>query len=167
MSYTQLYYHLIWTTRRREPVLATPVEPVVYDAIRWKAVELGSAIYALDGTADHVHLVVAIQPRVAIDSFVRQVKSAATARFNGRAPEEPLHWDAEYGAMSFDGKRLPHVIAYVSRQKAHHAAMTLIPVLERTSEQPTAPGIMREPIAAYHADDENAAWWQEMLALEA
>lgn len=167
MPYTQLYYHLIWTTRRREALLTAPAEPVVFDAIRWKAVELGGAIYALDGTADHVHLVAAVPPRVAVDSFVRQVKSAAATRFNGRAPEEPLHWDAEYGAMTFDGKRLPHVIAYVTQQKTHHAAMTLIPVLERSGDQSAGPGAVREPVTAYHADGEAATWWQEMMSIEA
>ena len=163
MPYCQLYYHLVWTTRRRESLLTTAAEPVIFDHIRWKAVELGGAVFALNGTADHVHLVAAIHPRVPVASFVSQVKAAAT-KFNRRAPEEPLHWDEEYGAMTFDGKRLPYVIAYVERQKEHHTAGTIIPVLERTEERASGAGVMRESVAEYDVSGE-ALWWEEMMQM--
>jgi len=165
MPYCQLYYHLVWTTRRRESLLTASAEPVIFDHIRWKAVELGGAVFALNGTADHVHLVAAIHPRVPVASFVSQVKAAAATKFNKRAPEEPLHWDDEYGAMTFDGKRLPYVIAYVERQKEHHAAGTLIPVLERTEERAGGAGVVRE-VAAPYDEPGYASWWEEMMATE-
>ncbi len=165
MPYCQLYYHLVWSTRRREATLTTAAEPVVLDSIRWKAVELGGAVFALNGTADHVHLVASIPPRVPVASFVSQVKAAAAVKFNKRAPEEPLHWAEEYGAMTFDGKRLSYVVAYVERQKEHHAANTLIPVLERTEESPASGGIVRELAAAYDESGEKL-WWAEMLETE-
>jgi REP element-mobilizing transposase RayT len=164
MPYCQLYYHLVWTTRRREPLLTAAAEPVIFDHIRWKAVELGGAVFALDGTADHVHLVAAVHPRVPVASFVSQVKAAAATKFNRRSPEEPLHWDEEYGAMTFDGKRLPYVIAYVERQKGHHAAGTVIPVLERTEEQ-TGGGVVRELAAPYDESGEGR-WWEEMMGMD-
>ncbi len=165
MPYCQLYYHLVWTTRRRESLLTPSAESVILDHIRWKAVELGGAVFALNGTADHVHLVAAIHPRVPVASFVSQVKAAAATKFNRRAPEEPLHWDEEFGAMTFDGKRLPYVIAYVERQKEHHVAGTLIPVLERTEEQTGGAGVVREAAAPYD-EPGYAVWWEEMMGME-
>ena len=165
MPYCQLYYHLVWATRRREGLLTAAAESPILDAIRWKAVELGGAVFALNGTADHVHLVAGIPPRVPVASFVSQVKAAAATKFNKRSPEEPLHWAEEYGAMTFDGKRLPYVVAYVERQKEHHAAGTLIPVLERTEEAATGGGVVREPMAGYDESGE-AVWWGEMMGME-
>lgn len=127
MPYCQLYYHFVWSTRNREPLLTAPVKPLVFDYIRWKAVELGGAVFALNSAADHVHLVASVLHRVPVAPFVGQVKAAASTKFNRRSPEEPLHWADEFGAMTFDGKRLPYVIAYVERQKEHHAAGTIIP----------------------------------------
>lgn len=164
MPYCQLYYHLVWATRRREATVTAAAEPVVLDAIRWKAVELGGAVFALNGTADHVHLVAGISPRVPVASFVSQVKAAAATKFNKRSPEEPLHWAEEYGAMTFDGKRLPYVVAYVERQKEHHAAGTVIAVLERTDEQ-VGGGVVREPMAGYNESGETV-WWEEMMGME-
>jgi hypothetical protein len=93
---------------------------------------------------------------------MRQVRAAASIKFNKRSPEEPLHWAEEFGALTFDGKRLPYVIAYVERQKEHHAAGTLIPVLERT-EQPLASGVVREWPSRYDEAGERE-WWEEMMA---
>lgn len=164
MPYCQLYYHLVWTTQRSEALLTVAAEPVILDSIRWKAVELGGAVFALNGTADHVHMVASIPPRVPVASFVSQVKAAAAARFNKRSLDEPLHWAEAYGALTFDGKRLPYLVAYVERQKEHHAAGTIIPVLERTEEQ-AGGGIVREWAVGYDEDGEKA-WWGEMMGME-
>jgi hypothetical protein len=77
--------------------------------------------------------------------------------------DAPFAWQEEYGAFTFDGKRLPNVIAYVERQKEHHARQTIIPRLERAEGDANRP-ILRETRLDYLADDE--AWRNEMLALD-
>ncbi len=166
MPYCQLYYHLVWRVRNGEPLLTTTAEPLILDYLRWRAVGLGGAVLALEGAADHVHLVAAIPPRVAVHSFLSQLQSSAASKFNNRSPETPLYWAEEFGAMTFDGKRLPYVIAYVEQQKAHHAAGTIIPILERVDDRPVARGTLREPPAVYAAEAGLAAWWGEMMGLE-
>ena len=165
MPYCQLYYHLVWTTRNRAPLLTPMAEPAILDFLRWRAVGLGAAVFALSGATDHVHLVAALPPRIAVAAFITQVQNSAASRFNRRSPEEPLAWAESYGALTFDGKRLPYVIAYVERQKEHHAAGTIIPVLERTEERAAAPGLVREVAVGYDERGERA-WWEEMRGLE-
>ena len=165
MPYCQLYYHLVWTTRNHTPLLTPAAEPAILDFLRWRAVGLGAAVFALSGAGDHVHLVAAIPPRIAVAAFIAQVQNSAASRFNRRSPEEPLAWAESYGALTFDGKRLPYVIAYVERQKEHHVAGTLIPVLERTEEQTGGAGAVREVAVAYD-EPGYAMWWEEMMATE-
>ena len=38
MPYWQLFYHIVWTTKKRLPLLTPDVEPVVYEFLRVKAV---------------------------------------------------------------------------------------------------------------------------------
>ncbi len=147
MPYCQLYYHLVWGTRERQPVLTADVEATVHEALRAGAARLGASVLALDGTADHVHLVAAVPPRVSVASFVAQVKNAAVLRYHKENPEPPLQWDEEYGVFSCDRKRLPNYIEYVEGQKEHHAAGTTIAVLERTASAP-------QESAGEHQDDE-------------
>ncbi|MCC6170258.1 MAG: transposase [Caldilineaceae bacterium] len=55
MPFWRLFYHLVWTTKQREPWLTPEVEPVIHDLLRAKAIGLGATVFALNGTVDHVH----------------------------------------------------------------------------------------------------------------
>ena len=162
MPFWQLFYHLVWATKNREPLLTPHVEPIIHDFLRSKAIGLGATVFALGGTLDHVHLVAAIRPKIAVASFVGQIKGVASTRFNKMHPDTPFFWQTEYGAFSFDGKRLPNYIGYVRDQKTHHAQGTLYAILERTADG--APGLMREPDAMYVVPDRG--WQREMEELE-
>ena len=132
MPYTQLYYHIVWATKNREPLITPQAEPVLYDFLRSKAIGLGAIVFALNGWNDHVHLVVSIPAKMAVAKFIGQVKAVTTTRFNKSGhPQAPIYWQSEYAAFTTDKKRLPYHISYVDKQKQHHRSGDLIPVLER------------------------------------
>ncbi len=160
MPYWQLLYHLVWSTKNREPLLTSDVEAVVYGHIRSKAIGLGAILFALNGASDHVHMVVAIPPAIAVARFVGQVKGVSAAQTNKSHPSCVVRWQEEYGAFSFDGKRLPNFVAYVEHQKENHAQDRIIPVLERTTKG--AALLMREVSPNYAKSSQS--WWDELLA---
>ena len=163
MPYCQLFYHLVWSTKYRQPLLTHKIEEVIHNFLRTKAIGLGATVFALNGIEDHVHLVVSIPPTIAVAKFVGQVKAVASTKFNKAHPQSsPFFWQEEYGAFSFDAKRLPNYIAYVNRQKEHHAQGTIIPVLERTD--PDFPKLVYEEAVTYTVETD--AWRRELLALE-
>ena len=162
MPYWKLLYHIVWSTKERLPLLTRSAESQVYGFIRGKAVGLGATVFALGGTEDHVHVVAAIPPRIAVARFIGQIKGVASARYNKAHPESPIYWQAEYGAFSFDVKRLPNYVSYVERQKEHHTQRTTIPLLERI-EGRGVQLLFREEQEPYAATD--SEWWQEMYAL--
>ena len=161
MPYWQLYYHLVWSTKNRDPLLTPRVERVIYGFLQAKAIGLEATVFALGGTEDHVHLVASIPPKIAVARFVGQVKAVASTRYNKAHPDAPFFWQSEYGAFSFDPKRLPNYVDYVRGQKAHHAQGPVYAVLERTSDD--APGRVRDPGPVYALSD--PTWQQEMEAL--
>jgi putative transposase len=161
MPYCQLFYHLVWATKNREPLLSPSVEPVIVGFLRSKAIGLGSVLFALDCVMDHIHMVVAIPPSIAVAKFVGQVKATASTKFNKSGIGGEFFWQEEYGAFSFDGKRLPNYIAYVERQKEHHAQGTLIPILERTSGE----GVVRIGESANLYTVNEAAWRAELESM--
>lgn len=141
MPYLQLYYHLIWSTRRREPVLTPSVEAVLYGHIRDKVRELGGTALALDGWLDHTHLVTGMPAKIAVSEFVRQVKGYSSYQFNHSGhPDAPVYWQAEYAAFSIDPRNLQAVVRYVERQKQHHRALTTRPHLEWNGTIRSKPG---------------------------
>jgi putative transposase len=157
VPYWRLYYHLVWSTKNRQPILTPSIEPIVYDLLRSKALNLDAIVYAIGGIEDHVHMVVTISPKIAVATFIGQVKAVASTKFNKSVHlETSLYWQQEYAAFSFDEKRLPHYFAYVERQKEHHAAYRLIPILERTEPLEA----VREVSLDYTAGHDT--WWSEL-----
>ncbi|MCA9972833.1 MAG: IS200/IS605 family transposase [Anaerolineales bacterium] len=164
MPYYQLYYHVVWATKRRLPLLTPDVEPLIFAYLRNKTATLEGVVYALNGVEDHVHLVVTIPPKIAVATFIGQIKGVASTRFNKEHANKPtFYWQDAYSVFSFDRKRLPFVVAYVENQKAHHAQGTTLPVLERVDE------VVRSAMVKERGDDwrvGEAGWWAEMMALE-
>jgi putative transposase len=142
-------------------VLMPSVEPVILGFLRSKAIGLGGVLFALESMVDHVHMVVAIPPSIAVAKFVGQVKAVASTKYNKSGMGNAFFWQEEYGAFSFDGKRLPNFIDYVERQKEHHACGTTIPILERTSGE----GVVRmhEPASVYIVNE--TAWRTDLESM--
>jgi putative transposase len=135
MPYWQLFYHVTWSTKNREPLLTPDLEPLVHELIRGKAIGLGATVFAVNGMADHIHLITSIPPKIAVAIFIGQVKGITSTKVNKSLSVSPLFaWQDEYGIFSLDKKRLPNHVAYVERQKEHHAQGTIIPLLERMYE---------------------------------
>jgi putative transposase len=162
VPYWQLFYHIVWATKKRMPLLTPDVEPVIHGFLRSKAIGLGATVFALNGVADHVHMVVSIPPKIAVAKFIGQIKAVASTRFNKSGlSTTPFFWQEEYGAFSFDGKRLPNYIAYVERQREHHAQGTTIPILERISGGTVK--LVRESMATYCLEEDE--WRRELEAV--
>ncbi len=78
MPYWRTFYHIVWATKQRAPLITPEVEALIFPSIVHKACEVGTIVYALNGVADHVHLAVAIPPRIAVAPFVGDLKGRSS-----------------------------------------------------------------------------------------
>jgi putative transposase len=136
MPFHVCYYHFIWSTKHREPLLVGEVETLVYATIKRKSESLKSPILALNGTAEHIHVAVSLSLTVSVAVWVKQVKGTSAREVNVVFPDELSHfrWQSSYGVLTFGVKHLPYVITYIERQKEHHAHNTSEPYLEQTGQ---------------------------------
>lgn len=135
-SYTRLRYHLVFSTKNRQPFITPDIENLVYTALRRRAEDKGAAILIMNGVADHIHIVVAIPPTIALADFMREIKTASTLSIRKMVPSLRLifEWQDGYGAFTIDPENMQGVIAYVRNQKEHHAHHTLIERWEKSTE---------------------------------
>jgi putative transposase len=130
--FTITFYHIIWTTQNRQPLITRANEGAIIDAIDELNEQMGGKLYAVGVLADHVHVAVSIPPRVAVLDWVREakVKTAAAAQMvKDDAP--PLFWSQECGIVTFGSQNRERMVRYVKRQKAIHAEGEGIDILER------------------------------------
>ena len=132
MPLCYLYYHFVWATYDRLPLITLDRAAVLFSFIRLKTGELDGSVYAIDGMADHVHLIAAIPPSLALSDYIRLIKGSSSRYMNVNHPnaDGKFKWQQEYGAFSISKRNLNCAIAYVQNQKHHHATDTAIPILE-------------------------------------
>jgi putative transposase len=130
MSYYRLFYHFVWATKDRLPLITNANREPIYATIRAKTTELHGIVHALNGMDDHVHLVVTIPPSTTLSTFIGQVKGSSSHLAN-QISSAAFAWQGEYGVMSVSESHLPRVVRYVVMQQQHHTADTLDERLER------------------------------------
>lgn len=135
-SKAEIYIHLVWATRCREPLLTPAITPV---ASKWVVVEakaLGCEVLALNGTPDHLHLFVRMPTRVSVAHLAKQVKGVSSRELNNALPDgEGFGWQQGYGAFSDSRSHYPRVVAYVEGQQERHARGEVWPEWEQTDEE--------------------------------
>lgn len=139
MPFWRTFYHLVWTTKNREPWITPNLEPRLYTYIVRKAAELDVHVYAINGWTDHLHLVVAIPPHVAVADLVKLVKGASSHDLNHQGLGFRFAWQRGYGVLTLGQRQKPDAVAYVEGQKEHHGKNTIIPWLENCAEYDEGP----------------------------
>jgi putative transposase len=132
MSYWRLFYHIVWSTKDRQPLIDPAWESDLYGYLWGKATSLECIPHAIGGMPDHMHVVISIPPRLAVAALIGQLKGASSHHINKQFPGLDFAWQGEYSVFSLSESALDKVVAYIKAQKRHHAERTLIDALEIT-----------------------------------
>ena len=170
MPFWRSFAHLIWTTKNREPLIRPEIEADLYACLVAKAAELGCYIHAVNGVADHVHVVISIPPKHSVATVVKNLKGSSSHLVNHAMPPgpQPFAWQRGYGYLSLGESQCAQAVAYVDNQKKHHRDITTNRWLERVGEDeedgdsvlPTSAGgvvregVVREDRVLYNVDGE-------------
>jgi len=77
-SYTNLLYHIIFSTKDRRPLITEAHQARLYDYIGGTIRSLGGISLELNGTEDHVHLLAKLRPDKALSEVLRDLKANAS-----------------------------------------------------------------------------------------
>lgn len=141
MALWRLYYHLVWATKERQPLIYPNKEVELYNYIIGKADALRCIVHAIGGMKDHIHVVVSIPPNLSIADFVKNIKGSSAHYMNQglSASLNKFSWQEGYGVFSLGGKQLEQAVDYVKNQKAHHLNGTASAYLEQMTNQDDSP----------------------------
>ena len=149
MPYTRLYYHIIWTTKNRLPILTPQFEISLFQYFKLKAKELESTILEINGYLDHIHILIQIPPKYSVSEVIQRLKGATSHKF----PE--LYWQRGFGALTVSERNLSAAIEYVRKQKDHHNHNNTISKLERFDDEDAKMNhIINDNVAIYDLDSE-------------
>jgi putative transposase len=131
-----LYVHLVWATWDRLPFITSEIERRLHRNIESEAQEQGCMVLALNGTDDHVHVLVSIPATISIANLVKQLKGVSSHFVNDELrPAHDFKWQGSYGAFSVSRWDVDKIVGYIKHQKEHHANGELLPEFEETFEE--------------------------------
>jgi len=120
-SYTNLLYHIVFSTKDRRPLITPDYEVRLYDYLGGTIRKLGGISLELNGTDDHVHLLAKLRPDCALSEALRDLKANATGWMHDVFPTlKNFSWQRGYGAFTVSQSSVEAVRQYIARQKEHH-----------------------------------------------
>jgi putative transposase len=122
-TYTQLYYHLVWSTKNREPLILSPWRPDLHAYIGGIVRNRRGDLLAAGGIPDHIHLLVRLPADRAVSDTVRDIK-AVSSGWRHETGDTSFFWQGGYGAFTVSRSVIDAVAGYIERQEEHHRRQT-------------------------------------------
>ena len=120
-SYTNLLYHIIFSTKERQPIITEAYQPRLYEYIGGTIRGLGGISLGINGTEDHVHLLAKLRPDKSVSDVLRNLKANASGWMHAVFPDaQDFAWQRGYGAFTVSQSNVQAVQEYIARQKEHH-----------------------------------------------
>ena len=135
-TYAQRLYHIVYGTKNRKPVLIAAERRRLFGYLHGIIRNLDCHLYRLNGTEDHIHMLVDIHPSVSLADFIRETKadSSRWRRENGIMPRFE-YWQEGYGAFTKSWADKDMVIEYIKGQEEHHRKETFLEEFRRLVEE--------------------------------
>ena len=120
-TYTQVYYHLVFSTKERVPVLLAEKRENLF-RYTWGILKNKDChLYRINGVEDHVHILTGIHPRVCISDLVKEIKISTNKWIKeGAVFPAFTHWQDGYGAFTVSHNDKDVLIEYIKNQEEHH-----------------------------------------------
>lgn len=120
MPYTSLFFHLVWSTKNRLPMLHSGLRAEVFPLMGGILTSLKAYPEIINGVEDHVHLLTRVPTTLCVADLVRHVKGGSSRQLNEKSHRQVLKWQEKYGAFSVSPHDVPRVRDYIANQGAHH-----------------------------------------------
>ena len=120
-SFTNLIYHIVFSTKNRQPIINEDVKPRLYDYIGGTIRKQGGISLAINGMDDHVHVLAKLRPDKAVSDVLRDLKANSSGWMHKVFPElEDFSWQNGYGAFTVSASQIEKVKEYIANQERHH-----------------------------------------------
>ena len=116
-THTSNLIHCVFSTKDRRNSIPEPTR--LWEYVGGIARGKDILLLAAGGTANHLHLLVALPPTLALSKAVQELKGNASRWLNEVKPG--FAWQQGYSAFSVSQSQRQVVIDYIDRQTEHHA----------------------------------------------
>jgi putative transposase len=124
-TYASLHYHVIFSTKNREPWLLPHIEQRIWEFIGGIARTHRMTALQVGGVEDHIHALVTAPPTMAPCQIAQYLKADSSKWMHEEFSRLwNFGWQDGYGAFTVNKSNIPNVISYIQNQREHHRKKT-------------------------------------------
>jgi REP element-mobilizing transposase RayT len=117
-AYVANFTHCIFSTKDRKNLISAELQPQLYAYVMGTARNLQITMIAVGGMPDHIHLLIAVPPAMALSVAIQKLK-ANSSRWMGEQ-RLTFEWQKGYAAFSVSSSLVEAVTNYIRNQEQHH-----------------------------------------------
>ena len=125
MSYVSSYFHCVFSTKERRPLITPPLSQRLWPFLGGIARQNKMKAIAIGGAQDHVHILLSLPPALPIAKAMQLIKGGSSKWIHETFPDQGLFvWQEKYGAFSASFSQLDAITQYIKDQAEHHRKMS-------------------------------------------
>ena len=120
-SYTNLIYHIVFSTKNRQSLITGDVKSRLYDYIGGTIRKQGGIALGINGMNDHIHILAKLRPDKVLSDVLRDLKANSSGWMHKVFPDlKDFSWQNGYGAFTVSASQIEKVREYIANQERHH-----------------------------------------------
>jgi putative transposase len=120
-TYSYLATHIMFSTKDRLPTITADLKPRLWTYMNGVISNIGDKALAINGMADHAHLLVLLPPTIAMAETLRALKTNSSKWVHENWREQSkFAWQSGYSAFSVSRSGVKDVVRYIDNQEEHH-----------------------------------------------
>jgi putative transposase len=113
-SFTNLLYHIVFSTKNREPLISVEVESRLHAYLGGLVRGLEGIALEANGMPDHVHLLAKLSQNRAIKDVLRDLKADSSGWVHKTLPDQKsFGWQFGYSAFTVSESQIERVRQYI------------------------------------------------------
>jgi len=119
---THLLYHVVFSTKKREPLIHLASKQHLYQYLAGIIKQKGGLPVLINGTADHVHILAFLPKHISLSDMLQTLKGSSSFWYNKELAGNGRHlyWQEGYSIFTVSPAHLDHVKKYIFNQEQHH-----------------------------------------------
>ncbi len=119
-THTSLHFHIVFSTKDRFPFIQPEWEERLHTYLGGSIKTAEGVPLAINGTQDHIHLLVGLRATHTLADFVQDIKQTSSRWVHETIGIKSFAWQPGYGAYTVSASSLDSVTKYIGNQKEHH-----------------------------------------------
>lgn len=120
-SLVKVLVHVVFSTKNRAKLIVPEIESSLFGYIHGIIENNKSKLIIVNGTLDHIHLLISLGRTMGISELVGDIKRDSSKWIKTQGDFRDFYWQEGYGAFSIGQSQVPRVVKYIAEQKEKHA----------------------------------------------